>query len=142
MLPQKVCLTFLPSSMPRTDSRQSCQDCIVEWIGTCEDQNKTASCPSCGKGPIRLADLRSVQRRHKRVNPITSAYSAGRDQNSKSSNETPITLGKVDLVTSTKLRAMLRQLEEMRQQDPKAKALVFSQFTSFLGERLTRGLHR
>ncbi|WVQ88936.1 DNA repair protein RAD5 [Cryptococcus gattii] len=111
---------------------RSCQDCIVEWIGTCEDQNKIASCPSCGKGPIRLADLRSVQRRHQRVNPITSAYSAGRDQNSKLSNETPVTLGKVDLVTSTKLRAMLRQLEEMRQQDPKAKALVFSQFTSFL----------
>ncbi|OXH42039.1 DNA repair protein RAD5 [Cryptococcus neoformans] len=111
---------------------RSCQDCIVEWIGTCEDQNKLASCPSCGKGPIKLADLRSVQRRHKRVNPITGAYPAGRDQNSKSGNETTVTLGKVDLVTSTKLRALLRQLEEIRQEDPKAKVLIFSQFTSFL----------
>ncbi|OWZ58783.1 DNA repair protein RAD5 [Cryptococcus neoformans var. grubii Br795] len=111
---------------------RSCQDCIVEWISTCEDQNKLASCPSCGKGPIKLADLRSVQRRHKRVNPITGAYPAGRDQNSKSSNETTVTLGKVDLVTSTKLRALLRQLEEIRQEDPKAKVLIFSQFTSFL----------
>lgn len=47
-----------------------------------------------------------------------------------------ITLGKIDLVASTKLRALVRKLEDLRQQDPTGKALVFSQFTSFLGEDL------
>ncbi|WVQ99319.1 hypothetical protein IAU59_006451 [Kwoniella sp. CBS 9459] len=110
---------------------RSCQDCIVEWIGTCEDQNKPANCPSCGKGPIRLSDLRSIQRRRKRVNPITGAY-VDEDGKPSSQGDAGVTLGKVDLVQSTKLRALVRKLETMRQEDPEVKALVFSQFTSFL----------
>ncbi|WVQ72424.1 hypothetical protein IAR50_001976 [Cryptococcus sp. DSM 104548] len=108
---------------------RSCQDCIVEWIGTCEDQDKPANCPTCDKGPIKLADLRSVQRRHKRVNPITGAHP---DRNTPSTGPTPVSLGKVDLVASTKLKALARRLAEVRQEDPTYKALVFSQFTSFL----------
>ncbi|OCF36767.1 DNA repair protein RAD5 [Kwoniella heveanensis BCC8398] len=112
---------------------RSCQDCIVEWIGTCEDQNKPANCPSCGKGPIRLSDLRSIQRRRKRVNPITGAY-VDDDGKPSSQGDAGVTLGKVDLVQSTKLRALVRKLEAMRQEDPEVKALVFSQFTSFLAD--------
>nr|XP_019046210.1 DNA repair protein RAD5 [Kwoniella bestiolae CBS 10118]OCF25140.1 DNA repair protein RAD5 [Kwoniella bestiolae CBS 10118] len=100
-----------------------CQDCIVNWIGTCEDQNKPALCPSCSKGPIKLSDLRSIQRKRKRVNPLTGIHEEG---------EPGVTLGKVDLVQSTKLRALVRKLDAMRQDDPEVKTLVFSQFTSFL----------
>ncbi|ODO09770.1 DNA repair protein RAD5 [Cryptococcus amylolentus CBS 6273] len=110
---------------------RSCQDCIVEWIGTCEDQDKPANCPTCDKGPIKLADLRSVQRRHKRVNPITGAH-PDEDGKASTSGSTAISLGKVDLVASTKLKALARRLAEVRQEDPTYKALVFSQFTSFL----------
>ncbi|WVO16207.1 hypothetical protein L204_103878 [Cryptococcus depauperatus] len=103
---------------------RSCQDCIVEWIGTCEDQNKPASCPSCGKGPISSSDLRSVQRKRRRPNLITDL--------SEQSNTEQVTLGKVDFISSTKLKALVRKLSEMEQEDPTAKTLVFSQFTSFL----------
>jgi DNA repair protein RAD5 len=48
--------------------------------------------------------------------------------------ETSVTIGKVDLASSTKLRALVRRLEVLRLEDPLFKALVFSQFTSFLGE--------
>ena len=111
----------------------SCQDCIVNYVGTCEDQNKPANCPICGKGPYKLSDLRSVQRRRKRINPITGKYT---DEDGKlaSEGDTAVTIGKVDLVSSTKLRALVRKLEAMRAEDPEFKVLVFSQFTSFLGE--------
>ena len=100
-----------------------CQDCIVNYIGSCEDQNKPANCPICEKGPVAMSDLRSVQRRRKRLNPITG---------SAEGEETAVTIGKVDLVSSTKLRALVRKLEAMREEEPEMKALVFSQFTSFL----------
>jgi len=58
------------------------------------------------------------------VNPLTGGVETG---------ETAVTLGQVDLVSSTKLRALVRKLEIMRTEDPQCKALVFSQFTSFLG---------
>ena len=103
-----------------------CQDCIVNYIGTCEDQNKPTKCPVCDKGPIAMSDLRSVQRRRQRLNPLT-----GKTENG---GETDLSIGKVDLVSSTKLRALVRKLELTREQQPDFKALVFSQFTSFLGE--------
>jgi len=122
------CLS-LPSS---ADIR--CQDCIVDYIGNCEDKNKEANCPMCNKGPIAMKDLRRVQRRRKRVNPLTGLYPDGKpaDDNKE------VTIGKVDLVSSTKLRALVRKLEVMRIEEPTFKALVFSQFTSFLGELLAR----
>ncbi|WWC70296.1 uncharacterized protein I206_104246 [Kwoniella pini CBS 10737] len=104
-----------------------CQDCIVDWIGICEDQNKPALCPSCSKGPIKLSDLRSIQRKKKRVNPLNGLSLTENDQDKKD-----VVIGKVDLVQSTKLRALVRKLEQMRMEDPTVKTLVFSQFTSFL----------
>ena len=109
-----------------------CQDCIVNYIGTCEDQNKPAKCPVCDQGPYKLSDLRSVQRRRKRLNPITGAYTD--DKGESDGGETSVSIGKVDLVSSTKLRALVRKLEIMRLEEHDFKALVFSQFTSFLGE--------
>ena len=108
---------------------RGCQDCIVNWIGQCEDQGKQAACPICNKGPLAMSDLRSVQRRRKRINPITGAYVGDE------AGDTAVTLGRVDLVSSTKLRALVRKLHEMREADPEFKCLVFSQFTSFLGQR-------
>ena len=88
-------------------------------------------CPMCDKGPVGMSDLRAVQRRRKRLNPITGAYVDGAEHGGR---ETDVSIGQVDLVSSTKLRALVRRLEAMREEDPGFKALVFSQFTSFLGE--------
>ena len=109
----------------------SCQDCIVDFIGNCDDKNKPANCPMCDQGPIAMSDLRRVQRRRKRLNPITGVTS-----DEASNGDSAVTIGKVDLVSSTKLRALVRKLEVMREEEPEFKALVFSQFTSFLGELL------
>jgi DNA repair protein RAD5 len=86
----------------------------------------------CNKGPIAMKDLRRVQRRRKRVNPLNGLYPDGEPSDANKE----VTIGKVDLVSSTKLRALVRKLEVMRVEEPTFKALVFSQFTSFLGEPL------
>lgn len=83
-----------------------------------------------------MSDLRSVQRRRKRINPITGMANPTATGNGDSNGE--VTIGKVDLVSSTKLRALVRRLEVLRVEDPGMKALVFSQFTSFLGESHSR----
>lgn len=116
MLPPRVSST----SPVTADIR--CQDCIVDHIGHCDDLGKQATCPSCDQGPLRVSDLRTVQRRRRRANPFEDA-----------SSQDTVTIGKVDLVSSTKLRALVRKLESLRHQEPVFKALVFSQFTSFLG---------
>ncbi|BEI81856.1 hypothetical protein CcaverHIS002_0210160 [Cutaneotrichosporon cavernicola] len=100
---------------------RGCQDCIVNYIGHCDDLGREATCPTCGKGPLHVSDLRTVHRRRKRANPFEGTAS-----------QDTVTIGKVDLVSSTKLRALVRKLESMRQEEPTFKALVFSQFTSFL----------
>jgi DNA repair protein RAD5 len=92
----------------------------------------------CEKGPIAMSDLRSVQRQRQRINPITGRSTRSGANTNTDSSETPaeddgkVTIGKVDLVSSTKLRALVRRLEVLRVEDPEMKALVFSQFTSFL----------
>lgn len=88
----------------------------------------------CGAGPVKMTDLRAVQRRRKRINPITGTHTDDDGNHSTTDGETAVTIGKVDLVSSTKLRALVRKLEQMRVDDPEVKVLVFSQFTSFLGE--------
>lgn len=113
-----------------------CQDCIVDYIGNCEDKNKEANCPMCNKGPIAMKDLRRVQRRRKRVNPLNGLYPGGEPSDANKE----VTIGKVDLVSSTKLRALVRKLEVMRVEEPTFKALVFSQFTSFLGSSLASSI--
>lgn len=123
-------LSRAPREKYKTADGVRCQDCIVDYIGNCEDQNKPANCPMCEKGPIAMTDLRRVQRRRKRLNPITGATT---DDSAK--GDSAVTIGKVDLVSSTKLRALVRKLEAMREEEPEVKALVFSQFTSFLGKR-------
>jgi DNA repair protein RAD5 len=134
MLPSRV--SYFPSCLDELMDR--CQDCIVDYIGNCEDKNKEANCPMCNKGPIAMKDLRRVQRRRKRVNPLNGLYPDGEPSDANKE----VTIGKVDLVSSTKLRALVRKLEVMRLEEPTFKALVFSQFTSFLGEPLLLSVYR
>lgn len=92
----------------------------------------------CSQGPVTVSQLRTVNRRRRRINPITGAYTNENGEPVKE-GETAITLGKVDLVSSTKLRALTRKLEVMAIEEPDMKVLVFSQFTSFLGVCLAPG---
>lgn len=93
-----------------------CRECAVSAIDDAEGLGKKAYCPACGdrKTPITAKSLREVHRVKGRL---------GLDQRA---------LRKVDFQTSTKMRALVEGLSALELQDPRYKALVFSQFTSML----------
>ncbi len=87
----------------------SCRDCIVACIERAEDLGQRPVCPACNQGPLSVGQLREAVRSKNRF---------GADK---------LSLRKVDFQTSTKLKALVKKLELLKEQDPRFKALVFSQ---------------
>ncbi|DBA72541.1 TPA: hypothetical protein ACH3X2_010298 [Trebouxia sp. C0005] len=89
-----------------------CRDCILGYIGNCQANLLQASCPLC-RASIQSTELVCG------VNAAVHTYQhdpqvAGLQEQAS--------------VSDSKLQALLHQLHLMRQTDPTAKALVFSQF--------------
>ncbi|KAJ3978119.1 DNA repair protein RAD5 [Lentinula raphanica] len=95
---------------------QCCKDCITTYIATCEMKGEETKCPSCSRGPIKQTDLVEVLR------PAPSS------QNPQPS----MVLRRNDFTSSTKLTALIHDLQQIRSTNPAFRAVVFSQFTSFL----------
>ncbi|KAH9486419.1 DNA repair protein RAD5 [Psilocybe cubensis] len=110
----------IPMVIPRC-MHQFCKDCIVSYIGICEEKRQVANCPTCSEGPIKSTDLVEIVKKGK-----------NQGMSSSQSSDTPVMLRKNDFQTSTKLDALVRNLRQLREQDPCFRAVVFSQFTSFL----------
>ncbi|KAI0828919.1 SNF2 family N-terminal domain-containing protein [Trametes gibbosa] len=107
--------TILPDCM-----HQCCKDCIVAFIERCREKGEDGKCPTCFRGPVRESDLLEVVRSRKPVSDDAHA-------------PTPtVTLRRNDFRSSTKLEALIQDLRRLRDQDPCFRAVVFSQFTSFL----------
>ncbi|TFK56768.1 hypothetical protein OE88DRAFT_1650222, partial [Heliocybe sulcata] len=102
---------------------QCCKDCIVAYIAACEEKSKEVACPTCSQGPFQESNLLEVIR-------VTSE-DTGPDRGDETKS-TEVTLRKNNFRSSTKLEALLRNLKRLRDQDPCFRAVVFSQFTSFL----------
>ncbi|KAG6874399.1 hypothetical protein C0995_015135 [Termitomyces sp. Mi166 len=73
--------------------------------------------------PICLDASELIEVVHRKKNP---------DISSSQASEPEVTLRRNDFQTSTKLQALLRNLKCLRDQDPCFRAVVFSQFTSFM----------
>ncbi|EKM83939.1 hypothetical protein AGABI1DRAFT_67033 [Agaricus bisporus var. burnettii JB137-S8] len=97
-------------------AHQCCKDCILTHIATCEEKGQQPNCFACGRGPINPSDLVEVIRKE----PTNSQPSAS------------VALRRNDVRSSTKLEALLKHLRRLKEEDPKFRAVVFSQFTSFL----------
>ncbi|KAG6830349.1 hypothetical protein H0H92_001142 [Tricholoma furcatifolium] len=110
-----ICLDIMetPMIIPR--------DCILAHLAACEEKREETRCPTCLQGPIKSSDLIEVVRR-KRDPEISSSQAS----------EPEVTLRRNDFQTSTKLQALLKNLRRLRDQDPCFRAVVFSQFTTFL----------
>ncbi|KZT30927.1 hypothetical protein NEOLEDRAFT_1153350 [Neolentinus lepideus HHB14362 ss-1] len=111
---------------------QCCKDCIVAYIAACEEKSKEVNCPTCSQGPFKESDLLEVVR--------IKNDSAGADS-ADESRSNDVTLRKNNFRSSTKLEALLRDLKCLRDQDPCFRAVVFSQFTSFL-DLIAKALQR
>ncbi|KAF4604775.1 DNA helicase rad5 [Pleurotus pulmonarius] len=104
--------TIIPVCM-----HKCCKDCIVGFLATCEEKGDVPRCPTCSCGPVKQADLIEILR------------TKARDG---SEAPTRVILRRNDFNSSTKLDALLQALRRLRDQDPLFRAVVFSQFTSFL----------
>ncbi|KAF8079094.1 DNA repair protein RAD5 [Lyophyllum atratum] len=100
---------------------QCCKDCILAYLANCEERREESRCPTCSRGPIKASELLEVVRRRKNLEIPSSQTS-----------EPDVTLRRNDFQSSTKLQALLKSLQRLRDQDPCFRAVVFSQFTSFL----------
>ncbi|TFY55395.1 hypothetical protein EVG20_g9332 [Dentipellis fragilis] len=106
----------LPMMFPECIHR-CCKDCAISFLETCAAKDEDGRCPTCNRGPVKESDLLEV---------VTS-------RNRASSEGPPdVTLRRNDFQTSTKLDALMSNLRRIQDQDPCFRAVVFSQFTSFL----------
>ncbi|KAF8913214.1 P-loop containing nucleoside triphosphate hydrolase protein [Gymnopilus junonius] len=98
---------------------QFCKDCIVSHIGICEGKKQQANCPTCSTGPLKSSELLEIIR-------------VGENSGSSNASEPRVVLRRNNFESSTKLDALIQDLRKLRDQDPCFRAVVFSQFTSFL----------
>jgi len=101
---------------------QCCKDCILAHLATCEERGEEPRCPICSRGPIKASQLLEVVRKSKN----------GEELPCSQSSQPEVTLRRNDFNSSTKLEALVKNLRRLRDQDPCFRAVVFSQFTSFL----------
>ncbi|KDQ63171.1 hypothetical protein JAAARDRAFT_119545 [Jaapia argillacea MUCL 33604] len=108
-----------PMIIPRC-LHQCCKDCIVAFLANCAENGSEGRCPTCSQGPVSESELLEVV--PSRADP----------ESSQQSSAPQVTLRRNDFRSSTKLEALLQHLRRLRDQDPCFRAVVFSQFTSFL----------
>ncbi|EJF67216.1 hypothetical protein DICSQDRAFT_45634 [Dichomitus squalens LYAD-421 SS1] len=109
--------TILPNCM-----HQCCKDCIIAFIEKCREKGEDGKCPTCSKGPE--SDLLEIVRSRQNSNE-----GAGDIQEAPAPT---VILRRNDFRSSTKLEALVQHLRRLRDQDLCFRAVVFSQFTSFL----------
>ncbi|KAJ3983293.1 RAD5-like protein [Lentinula detonsa] len=112
-----ICLDVMetPVIVPECLHR-CCKDCITTYIATCEMKGEETKCPTCSRGPIKQSDLVEI------VRPLPSSQKSQPD----------LILRRNDFTSSTKLTALIHDLHRIRSTNPAFRAVVFSQFTSFL----------
>ncbi|KAI0363760.1 hypothetical protein BV20DRAFT_957615 [Pilatotrama ljubarskyi] len=103
---------------------QCCKDCIIAFIESCREKGEQGKCPTCSRGPVQESDLLEIVRSRN-----NSGDEPGDGTQAPSST---VTLRRNDFRSSTKLEALVQDLRRLRDQDPCFRAVVFSQFTSFL----------
>ncbi|KAI0316497.1 SNF2 family N-terminal domain-containing protein [Amylostereum chailletii] len=101
-----------------------CKDCAVGFLATCAEKNEDGRCPSCNGGPVQEQELLEVVRSRKSSDDNAPT---GIQQSAPE-----VILRRNDFASSTKLDALITHLRRIQDQDPCFRAVVFSQFTSFL----------
>jgi DNA repair protein RAD5 len=124
-----ICLDVMqaPSIIPPC-MHQCCKECIISYLATCTDRGEMPRCPTCSQGPVKEQDLIEVLRPSRQ--DILHQESKGDDKEETSTSE--VFLRRNNFRSSTKLDALVQNLRQLRDQDPHFRAVVFSQFTSFL----------
>lgn len=121
-----ICLDVVetPLIIPRC-MHQCCRDCIVGHLTACSERGEEGRCPTCSQGPVKEIELMEVVRSKNVLEEQSPFFDSNKIQ-------AAISLRRNDFRSSTKLDALLQNLRRLQDQDPYFRAIVFSQFTSFL----------
>ncbi|KAF8899229.1 DNA repair protein RAD5 [Infundibulicybe gibba] len=112
-----ICMDVMDAPMILPECmHKCCKDCILAYIATCEEKGDVPRCPTCSCGHLKGKELLEVVRKA--------------DASGLKSQE--VVLRRNDFQSSIKLQALVQNLQRLRDQDPCFRAVVFSQFTSFL----------
>lgn len=118
-----ICLDVMETPMIIPECiHQCCKDCILAHLANCEERKEEQRCPICSHGPIKASQLLEVVRKSKNSDALPNSQSS----------QPEVTLRRNGFHSSTKLEALVKNLRRLRDQDPCFRAVVFSQFTSFL----------
>ncbi|KAF8557658.1 hypothetical protein OG21DRAFT_1482121 [Imleria badia] len=109
-----------------------CKDCIISYITACTERSEEGRCPSCSCGPIKENELLEVLRPKTEDEMKIIPLPSGDDEVIEAMPAPVVELRRNDFRSSTKLDALIQNLRRLRDQDPYFRAIVFSQFTSFL----------
>ncbi|OZJ06532.1 hypothetical protein BZG36_00582 [Bifiguratus adelaidae] len=115
-----ICFENVDSAVLMPCMHIACRACVVDYLQKKEDQGEQGECPICRHGPITEANLIEVVRPNGQ---------AGGDKDSTSATSR---LRRNVFKSSTKLDALIKELEATRKTSRSTKSVVFSQFTSFL----------
>ncbi|KAF8512694.1 SNF2 family N-terminal domain-containing protein [Gautieria morchelliformis] len=121
-------LMDLPVLVPNC-MHSCCKSCALAFLQACEEKGEEGHCPICRGGPVKESQLLEIVRT-KPVKKLGSpdAGDVGDDRDSSPA----VMLRRNNFNSSTKLDALSEDLRRLRDQDPCFRAVVFSQFTSFL----------
>ncbi|CAE6386859.1 unnamed protein product [Rhizoctonia solani] len=105
-----------------------CQQCFINFLDMCQEKGSETVCPAC-RTPI---DGQKISCTIVDDNPVKEEPAEKETDRELSLSSQANTTNREGFRSSTKVDALLRNLNELREQDPSFRAIVFSQFTSFL----------
>lgn len=112
-----LCLEEITEGAVATCWHMACKHCFVEAIDYANSKGRVAQCPTC-RQPISKQDIYDVVR-ESRVDEAGIA-------------KQHVFLRRNQKQQSSKVSALLRHLRDLFRQDAQSKAVVFTQFTSFI----------
>ncbi|KIY73614.1 hypothetical protein CYLTODRAFT_416990 [Cylindrobasidium torrendii FP15055 ss-10] len=102
---------------------KTCKDCILMYVATREEKGQEPACPTCAHAPIRVNQIIEV---------IKTEADAQDGDAEGPERQSEVMLRKNNFQSSTKIDALIEHLKRLRDQDPCFRAVVFSQFTTFM----------
>ncbi|KAF9225351.1 hypothetical protein BS17DRAFT_701291 [Gyrodon lividus] len=107
-----------------------CKDCVISYLTSCTERGEEGRCPTCSRGPIKENDVIEVVKPKQEDDPKTMSPFFNQDTAKVAAPQ--VVLRRNDFRSSTKLSALIQNLRRLQDQEPYFRAIVFSQFTSFL----------
>ena len=104
----------------------ACKKCLIDYIEHQKNKQELPRCFNC-REPINQRDLFEIIRHEDEPSDDEDLYSS-----TQSTPHVRITLRRISSQSSAKIIALVSHLKRLRQEQPTARSVVFSQFTSFL----------